>query len=167
MDDLNYNVAVNLKRIRREKGMSLEGMAEQTGVSKSMLAQIEKGIANPSLGVIGKIIGGLHIEFQELIEDVSPGSRLVHIKEMEPTKEVRGEYKIWNCFPYENNCVAKIYRIDMGTGVRIYRQQSGEKDKSIHFCAGRRSKDPVRRGSIPGRKRGCVLPGDGPAAQLP
>ena len=45
MDDLNYNVAVNLKRIRREKGMSLEGMAEQTGVSKSMLAQIEKGIA--------------------------------------------------------------------------------------------------------------------------
>ena len=42
MDDLNYNVAVNLKRIRREKGMSLEGMAEQTGVSKSMLAQIEK-----------------------------------------------------------------------------------------------------------------------------
>ena len=44
MDNLNYNVAVNLKRIRREKGMSLEGMAEQTGVSKSMLAQIEKGI---------------------------------------------------------------------------------------------------------------------------
>ena len=43
MDNLNYNVAVNLKRIRREKGMSLEGMAEQTGVSKSMLAQIEKG----------------------------------------------------------------------------------------------------------------------------
>ena len=38
MDNLNYNVAVNLKRIRREKGMSLEGMAEQTGVSKSMLA---------------------------------------------------------------------------------------------------------------------------------
>lgn len=47
MDDLNYNVAVNLKRIRREKGMSLEGMAEQTGVSKSMLAQIEKRDCKP------------------------------------------------------------------------------------------------------------------------
>ena len=113
MDDLNYNVAVNLKRIRREKGMSLEGMAEQTGVSKSMLAQIEKGIANPSLGVIGKIIGGLHIEFQELIEDVSPGSRLVHIKEMEPTKEVRGEYKIWNCVLVY--CVRRL-RIDRCMG---------------------------------------------------
>ena len=64
MDDLNYNVAVNLKRIRREKGMSLEGMAEQTGVSKSMLAQIEKGIANPSLGVIGKIIADFTLNFR-------------------------------------------------------------------------------------------------------
>ena len=123
MDDLNYNVAVNLKRIRREKGMSLEGMAEQTGVSKSMLAQIEKGIANPSLGVIGKIIGGLHIEFQELIEDVSPGSRLVHIKEMEPTKEVRGEYKIWNCFPYENNCVIWNRGQNIPAAVRGKRQE--------------------------------------------
>lgn len=130
MDDLNYNVAVNLKRIRREKGMSLEGMAEQTGVSKSMLAQIEKGIANPSLGVIGKIIGGLHIEFQELIEDVSPGFRLVHIKEMEPTKEVRGEYKIWNCFPYENNCVAKIYRIDMEPGAEYTGSSQGKKTRA-------------------------------------
>lgn len=130
MDDLNYNVAVNLKRIRREKGMSLEGMAEQTGVSKSMLAQIEKGIANPSLGVIGKIIGGLQIEFQELIEDASPGSRLVHIKEMEPTKEVQGEYKIWNCFPYENNCMAKIYRIDMEPGAEYTGSSQGEKTRA-------------------------------------
>jgi quercetin dioxygenase-like cupin family protein len=50
----------------------------------------------------------------------------VHIKEMEPTKEVRGEYKIWNCFPYENNCVAKIYRIDMEPGAE-YTGSSQEK----------------------------------------
>ena len=31
--------------------MSLDLVAEQTGVSKSMLAQIEKDRANPSLGV--------------------------------------------------------------------------------------------------------------------
>lgn len=42
MDYLSYNVAVNLKQIRLSKGMSLGEVAEQTGVSKSMLAQIEK-----------------------------------------------------------------------------------------------------------------------------
>ena len=134
MDNLNYNVAVNLKRIRREKGMSLEGMAEQTGVSKSMLAQIEKGTANPSLGVIGKIIGGLHIEFQELTEDVSPGSRLVHIKEMEPTKEVRGEYKIWNCFPYENNCVARFTGLIWNRGQNIPAAFRGKRQEHTFLC---------------------------------
>ena len=59
MDYLSHNVAVNLKQIRLSKGMSLGEVAEQTGVSKSMLAQIEKGTANPSLGVLGKITSGL------------------------------------------------------------------------------------------------------------
>ena len=61
MDYLSHNVAVNLKQIRLSKGMSLGEVAEQTGVSKSMLAQIEKGTANPSLGVLGKITSGLRI----------------------------------------------------------------------------------------------------------
>lgn len=59
MDYLTHNVSVNLKRIRKSKGMSLDVVSEQTGVSKSMLAQIEKGTANPSLGVLGKIIRDL------------------------------------------------------------------------------------------------------------
>ena len=42
MDYLSHNVAVNLKQIRQSKGMSLGEVAEQTGVSKSMLAQIER-----------------------------------------------------------------------------------------------------------------------------
>lgn len=63
---MSYNVSVNLKRIRQAKGMSLDRVSEQTGVSKSMLAQIEKGTANPSLGVLAKITSGLRIEFQTL-----------------------------------------------------------------------------------------------------
>lgn len=42
MDYLSHNVSENLKRLRQSKGMSLDQVAEQTGVSKSMLAQIEK-----------------------------------------------------------------------------------------------------------------------------
>ena len=68
MDYLSNNVAVNLKRIRKSKSMTLDQVSEQTGVSKSMLAQIERGTANPSLGVLGKITSGLRIEFQELIQ---------------------------------------------------------------------------------------------------
>lgn len=64
MDYLTHNVSVNLKRIRKSKGMSLDVVSEQTGVSKSMLAQIEKGTANPSLGVLGKITSGFGSVFR-------------------------------------------------------------------------------------------------------
>lgn len=68
MDYLSNNVAVNLKRFRQYRGMSLDQMAERTGVSKSMLAQIERGQANPSIGVLCKITVGLQIEFEDLIQ---------------------------------------------------------------------------------------------------
>ena len=82
MDYLSHNVAVNLNRIRTSKGMSLDAVSEQTGVSKSMLAQIEKDAANPSLGTLGKIASGLRIEFHELIDTPPMESCLVDIKDM-------------------------------------------------------------------------------------
>ena len=70
----------------RDRGMSLDQVAEQTGVSKSMLAQIEKGTANPSIGVLGKITSGLRMECQRLIDPprvdyalISPDLSLIHI----------------------------------------------------------------------------------------
>ena len=51
MDYLTENVAVNLKRIRQSKGMSLDQASEQTGVSKSMLSQIEKGTLRAACGL--------------------------------------------------------------------------------------------------------------------
>ena len=99
MDYLSHNVATNLKRIRTSKGMSLDAVAEQTGVSKSMLAQIEKGTANPSLGVLGKITSGMRIAFQELIAAPPMDACLVTPEEMIPTKELEGKYRVWTCFP--------------------------------------------------------------------
>ena len=94
MDYLSHNVAVNLNRIRKSKGMSLDQVSEQTGVSKSMLAQIEKGTANPSLGVLGKITSGLRIEFQQLISQPRKDFCLVKPDELIPTKELEGQYSV-------------------------------------------------------------------------
>ena len=123
---LSHNVAVNLKRIRTSKGMSLDVLSEQTGVSKSMLAQIEKGTANPSLGVLGKITSGLRIEFQELIDTPPMESCLVTPDQMTPTKEMIGEYKVWTCFPYEDNHQLEIYRIDIEPGGKYISGSHGQ-----------------------------------------
>ena len=49
MDNLNLIIANNLKRIRDERKLSLDKVADLTGVSKSMLGQIERGESNPTI----------------------------------------------------------------------------------------------------------------------
>ncbi|SHJ55099.1 helix-turn-helix domain-containing protein [Hespellia stercorisuis] len=110
---LSHNIAVNLKRIRKAKEMSLDVVSEQTGVSKSMLAQIEKENANPSIGVLGKIASGLRIEFSKLLEPPKMDTCMVRAEDTLPTKEVKNQYTVWTCFPFEDNRVAEITRIDI------------------------------------------------------
>ena len=56
--DINNIVAENIKQIRNEKKLTLDAAAELTGVSRSMLAQIEKGDVNPTITVLWKIAVG-------------------------------------------------------------------------------------------------------------
>ena len=116
MDYLSHNIAINLKRIRKAKGMSLDVVAEQTGVSKSMLATIEKGDANPSIGVLGKIMSGLRIDLQDLTQAPQKDAYLVDIEKLVPTKDVKGQYHVWTCFPIADNRSVEIYRIDIEPG---------------------------------------------------
>ena len=117
MDYLSHNIAINLKRIRKAKAMSLDVVAEQTGVSKSMLATIEKGDANPSIGVLGKIMSGLRVDLQDLTQVPQGDVYLVDVENLEPTKKVPGQYKVWTCFPIADNRMVEIYRIDIEPGV--------------------------------------------------
>lgn len=129
MDYLSHNIAINLKRIRKAKGMSLDVVSEQTGVSKSMLATIEKGDANPSIGVLGKIMSGLRIDLQDLTQTPQDDYYLVDISNLEPTKNVEGQYKVWTCFPIQDNRCSEIYRIDIEPGGRYESGSHGERTK--------------------------------------
>lgn len=55
------NVGNNIKNIRIDKGFMLKEVAEKCGISSSMLSQIEKGTANPSLNTIREIANVLDI----------------------------------------------------------------------------------------------------------
>lgn len=55
------NVGNIIKNIRTEKGIMLKDVAEKCGISSSMLSQIEKGTANPSLNTIREIANVLEV----------------------------------------------------------------------------------------------------------
>ena len=109
--------------------MSLDVVAEQTGVSKSMLATIEKGHANPSIGVLGKIMSGLRVTLSDLTQAPSKDAYLVDVANLAPTKDVPGEYRVWTCFPIADNHIVEIYRIDIEPGGTYVSGGHGEKTR--------------------------------------
>ncbi|HSU80106.1 MAG TPA: helix-turn-helix transcriptional regulator, partial [Candidatus Angelobacter sp.] len=56
---LNALIGQRLKHIRVTKGLSLDRVAELTGVSKPMLGQIERAQSNPTVSTLWKIAEGL------------------------------------------------------------------------------------------------------------
>ena len=64
--ELNRAVAENIKRIRKSKKLSLERTA---AVSRSMLSQIERGEANPSVAILGKLAEALKVPAEILLEN--------------------------------------------------------------------------------------------------
>ena len=54
MENIGHIVAENLKRLREERKLSLDAVAKCSGVSKSMLGQIERGVTNPTISTLWK-----------------------------------------------------------------------------------------------------------------
>ena len=67
--ELNRAVAGNIRRVRKSKKLSLEQTAALSGVSRSMLGQIERGEANPSVAILGKIAQALKVPAEVLLEN--------------------------------------------------------------------------------------------------
>lgn len=111
MDYLNENISINLRRIRKSKQMSLDDVSVETGISKSMLGQIERGEANPTIGTLGRIISGLRVSFMDLITSPQNESYLIRKELLSPTKEEKGCYRIYTYFPYEPGRNFEIYSI--------------------------------------------------------
>lgn len=117
--DLNRAVAENLKRIRKTKKMSMERLAAEAGVSRSMLGQIERGEANPSVAIIGKLASALKVPADILLENDN-FETLEQFPEV-ATKPVRldaGKVVLRQNFPYDAVTRLESYFLDMYISAR-------------------------------------------------
>jgi transcriptional regulator with XRE-family HTH domain len=71
-------VARNTRRLRTERGWSLDQLASRSGVSKGMLVHVEGARTNPSLGTMCKIAETLGVSLAALVElHEAPAVRVV------------------------------------------------------------------------------------------
>jgi transcriptional regulator with XRE-family HTH domain len=78
-DPTGDKVAERLKRLRTERGWSLERLSTACGVSRSMLSQIERGQANPTLAVALRIAAAFGLTIGEFVGDAAKRSSAIEV----------------------------------------------------------------------------------------
>ena len=68
---INERIATRVRHFRAERAMSLEALAERSGVSRSMISLIERGEASPTAVLLERLAVGLNVTLAALFEPTS------------------------------------------------------------------------------------------------
>lgn len=111
-DELTTIVGNNLRRHRMRRGLSLEKLAQLSGVSRSMLGQIELGQSTPTIKTLWRISGALKLPFTSLIsESGRTGTRLLTLAESKTLTSKDGTFQSRALFPFETERKVEFYEL--------------------------------------------------------
>lgn len=66
--DLNQRIAGRVRGLRASRGLTLEGLAERSGVSRSMISLIERGESSPTAVLLERLAAGLSVPLASLFD---------------------------------------------------------------------------------------------------
>jgi transcriptional regulator with XRE-family HTH domain len=88
---VNHDLGGRVKHLRATRGWSLEALANASGVSRSMLSQIERERANPTLAVTLRIARAFGLALGELLEMPGAASAVTVIRADDHTYHYRSD----------------------------------------------------------------------------
>jgi transcriptional regulator with XRE-family HTH domain len=85
-------VGATLQKLRLKRGLTLDDLSRAAGVSKSMLSQIEREKANPTIAVAWRLANALGVGIEELLSSDMPEADPIHILEPHETPTLPGTH---------------------------------------------------------------------------
>jgi XRE family transcriptional regulator, regulator of sulfur utilization len=103
MQEPNGYLGQTLKSLRKQHGWSLDQAAHNTGVSKAMLGQIERGESSPTLATLWKIAGGFHMSISHFLMPAEPGAGNTLVRSADAVRQqpASDSMLIAPLFPYD------------------------------------------------------------------
>lgn len=84
-------VGTALASLRERQGLSLDELSRRAGVSKSMLSQIERAQANPTVAVVWRLAQALGVPLAELLQSAeAPAAPVIDTVAAHATPTLRG-----------------------------------------------------------------------------
>lgn len=115
--DLAPIVGANLRKLRTQRGLSLEKLATRSGVSRAMLGQVELGQSAPTINVLWKIARALDVTFSALISAPEAGGiRMLRGKAAKVLASQDGSFRSRALFPLDAPRRTEFYELRLAPG---------------------------------------------------
>lgn len=75
-DTILAQLPARLKEARRTQGLSLDAVAKLSGVSRSMVSQIERGESSPTISTLWNLTRALQVDFAGLLDVVAAKAKI-------------------------------------------------------------------------------------------
>ena len=113
-----------LKAARKARGLSLEAIASLSGVSRSMVSQIERGESSPTIATLWNLTRALNVDFAGLLDEQEQPDHIRVLRADEvPTINKMGEgCRIAILSPAEDAGDHEVYDIRIEKGGRLVSQ---------------------------------------------
>ncbi|OQY54106.1 MAG: hypothetical protein B6245_21755 [Desulfobacteraceae bacterium 4572_88] len=116
MEHLTEAVAENLRNMRESRNLSLDGLSKLTGVSKSMLRQIETGKSSPTISTIWKIANGLRVSFTALLRKPPVQAEVKSFRWEKSLTAESEHYRLFPLIPFEPQQSFETYYVEIDPG---------------------------------------------------
>ncbi len=91
IDPVTRTLCARMAELRQRNQFTLEQLASASGVSRSMLSQIERGQANPTLAVTYRIAQAFGLSIGELVDDPASGGQIEVVSGNDPVNLFRAD----------------------------------------------------------------------------
>ena len=120
---LGVNFGAKVRELRQGRRWSLEALAQASGVSRSMLSEIERGEASPTLALALAIARALGTRLGDMV-DGGHESELQVVRHNDPAYDYRteGDCQIRTLSPLDADRTIEYYRLDFDRGGELRSQ---------------------------------------------
>jgi transcriptional regulator with XRE-family HTH domain len=129
---INERIARRVRALRSERGMSLDGLAAKSDVSRSMISLIERGESSPTAVVLEKIATGLGVTLAALFADSeAPANPVSREEERTVWRDPQSGYTRRNISPPTYPSPIQIVEVVLPAGAYVA-YETGVREVYIH-----------------------------------
>jgi transcriptional regulator with XRE-family HTH domain len=132
--DLNQRIATRLRDLRAQHGLTLDALAERSGVSRSMISVIERGESSPTAVLLERLASALNVPLAALFDAPGPTNRdpVARRADQAQWRDPASGYVRRNVSPAGFSAPIQIVEVEFPASAQVAFEAASPRDMRVH-----------------------------------